>query len=90
MMMGLVLLNRGRIEEALAEAMNEPEEWARLCALAVIENAAGRREEADGALRGLIEKYAQDAAYQIAAVHAFRGETDEAFAWLDRQFKPAR
>ena len=32
----------------------------------------------------MIAKYARVDAYQIAEVHAWRGEADQAFAWLDR------
>ena len=32
------------------------------------------------------QKFAGEWAYQIAEVHAFRGEIDEAFAWLDRAY----
>ena len=39
------------------------------------------------ALAALKEKYAGDSAYQIAEVHAFRGEVDLAFEWLDRAYK---
>ena len=41
--LSIVLLAQGRGEEALAEALREPEEWVRLCALAIIHHAAGRR-----------------------------------------------
>jgi hypothetical protein len=49
-------------------------------------HALGRRAESDAALRDLTQKFADDWAYQIAEVHAFRGEVDEAFAWLDRAY----
>ena len=47
-------------------------------------HALGRSAESDSSLRELIEKYEQEAAYNIAYVYAFRGESDLAFAWLDR------
>ena len=46
----------------------------------------GRKAESDAALRELTQKFAGEWAYQIAEVHAFRGEIDEAFAWLDRAY----
>ncbi|MEK7315295.1 MAG: protein kinase [Candidatus Eisenbacteria bacterium] len=82
----LVLLARGLDEEALAEAMREPDEGFRLWVLAMIYYDAGRRTEADEALRELIEKYAEDSAYQIAEVFAVREEADPAFKWLDRAY----
>jgi hypothetical protein len=35
----------------------------------------------------LIAKHDTDWAYQIAEVHAFRGESDKAFEWLERAYK---
>jgi serine/threonine protein kinase/Flp pilus assembly protein TadD len=81
--LGRVLLAQGRKEEALAEVKNEPEEWARLTGLAAVLDACGRRPEADQALHELTEKYAWSSAYQIAEIHAARGETESAFEWLE-------
>ena len=78
------LLALGRVDEALAEAMQEPEEAWRVHALAIIHQSAGRRAESDEALGKFAGKYAQIAAYQIAEVHAMRGENDLAFEWLER------
>jgi hypothetical protein len=47
-------------------------------------HALGRRGDADAALAALIAKYEKNWAYQIAYVHAFRGDADQAFAWLDK------
>ena len=44
----------------------------------------GQRENSDQVLAALIEKYESGAAYNIAYVMAFRGETDRAFEWLDK------
>jgi hypothetical protein len=33
-----------------------------------------------------MEKYRDTWPYFIACLHAFRGETDQAFAWLDRAY----
>jgi len=45
--------------------------------------ANGDREASDRALAELIETHAQDAAYNIAYVLAWRGEPDRAFEWLN-------
>ena len=84
--LALILLAQGRDEEALAEALREPEEWARLWAVAIIQHATDRRAESDAALLELIAKYATHAAYQVAVVYAARGEVDLAFAWLERAY----
>ena len=34
----------------------------------------------------MIEKWAAEAAYQIAYVYAFRGEIDQALDWLDQAY----
>jgi serine/threonine protein kinase/Tfp pilus assembly protein PilF len=84
--LALTLLAQGRIEEALAEAAREPEGAYRLWAQATIYNATGHVPESSAALRDLIEIGAQDNAFQIAEVHAFRGEADAAFEWLERAY----
>jgi TolB-like protein/Tfp pilus assembly protein PilF len=84
--LALNLLAQGRDEEALAEALREPEEWARLWALAIIQFAAGRPAESEAALQELIAKYSTDGTYQVAIVYAARGEVDLAFAWLERAY----
>jgi TolB-like protein/Tfp pilus assembly protein PilF len=78
------LLALGRAEEALAEALREPEEWERLWALAIIHHAAGRGAESNEAAWKLAAKYANDAAYQVGEVYAARGQADLAFEWLER------
>ena len=80
------LLAQGRREEALSEAMREPDETMRLWALAIAHHAAGHVGESDAALRDLIEKYADESAYQVAEVYVARGEKDAAFEWLERAY----
>ncbi len=80
----LNLLALGRGDEAMAEVLQEPAEWARCFALAIIQFAAGRRSESDEALQVLLDRWASDAAYQIADVYAMRKEADRAFEWLER------
>ncbi len=47
-------------------------------------HALGRTAESDAALAALIAKYEKDAPYNIAYVYAFRGDAEQAFAWLDK------
>jgi eukaryotic-like serine/threonine-protein kinase len=84
--LSLTLLAQDRGEEALAEAMREPEDVWRLWALAIVLHASARHAESDEALRELIEKYAEDGAYQIAEVYAARGEANLGFEWLERAY----
>ena len=84
--LSLTLLALGRADEAIAEARREPDEALRLWALAIIHHAQGQRAESDEALRLLIEKYADNAACQIAEVQGARGSVDAAFEWLERAY----
>ena len=81
-----VLLGRGQRDAALATLQNETSEAWRSIVLPVVYFEMGRKDESDAALRRLEEKFADDWAYQIAGVHAVRGETDAAFQWLDRAY----
>ena len=64
----------------------ETDEVWRLLGLPLAFHALGRRSESDAALAALKGKYAEGGAYQIAEVHAFRGEADLAFEWLERAY----
>ncbi len=87
MVLSNVLYYQGRLEEALAEAAREDEEWARLTSEAVVLRALGRDEEAQRALARLVDVYEGDAAYQIACIHALWGQADDAFHWLERSYE---
>jgi serine/threonine protein kinase/tetratricopeptide (TPR) repeat protein len=80
------LLAQGRSEEALSEAMREPDEIMRLWAVSIAHHAAGHVVESDAALRDLIGKHANECAYQVAEIHGARGEKDAAFQWLERAY----
>src|SRR5580704_2523801 len=84
---GIVLFSQGRQQEALAEMEKETGEWEKLSGEALAYYALGRRAESDNALNKLIATHQNDAAFQIGEVYAFRGETDHAFAWLDRAYR---
>ncbi len=78
------LLGQGRLDEALAAAQREPIEFWRLYVTTLVRQARGDAAEADAGLRELIASYADEWAFQIAEVHATRGDADAAFAWLER------
>jgi serine/threonine-protein kinase len=75
---------RGRMEEAAALIERESIEIFRLLGRVLLEHARGEGARSAAALRELRERFAGEAAYQLAMAHAVRGERDEAFAWLDR------
>jgi serine/threonine protein kinase/Flp pilus assembly protein TadD len=83
----LSLFLMGRYPEALAAAQSEPAEAYRLDFLPIAYWAMGRQAESDESLRQLKQKDAAVAAYNIAEVHAWRGEADAAFEWLDRAYR---
>ena len=84
--LGRALLLQGSTDAALQEMQQETEEVWRLFGLALAFHALGRRGESDAVLAVLKSKYAGEMAYQIAEVHAFRGEADLAFEWLERAY----
>jgi TolB-like protein/cytochrome c-type biogenesis protein CcmH/NrfG len=82
--MGVILLAKNDPKAALAEMLQEPAESWHLDGLALSYHALGRHAESDAALAELIKKYEKEASWNIAYIHAFRGEADEAFKWLDK------
>jgi tetratricopeptide (TPR) repeat protein len=81
--LGLVLLGQGRIEDARAEAEHEMAStwagWAR----AIIQNAAGRVDEAEKILDEYIRENREQGAFQIAEVYASMRRPDLAFEYLE-------
>ena len=84
--LGLALLLQGKADAALQEMKQETDEIWRLAGLPLAYHALGRRGESDAALATFKSKHAGEMAYQIAEVHAFRGEADLAFEWLERAY----
>ena len=58
----------------------------RLTITAMAEHALGHKQESEQALAELQKNYGAGFAFQIASVHAWRGEKDQAFEWLDRAY----
>jgi tetratricopeptide (TPR) repeat protein len=84
--LGAILLAQGQAQAALAEMNAEPGEWEKLTGLALVYYALGRTHDSDAALSRLIATHAEDSPYQIAEIYAYRGEVDQAFAWLKRSY----
>jgi len=79
-----VLLQKGQPEAALAEVEHEPDEGWRLIASGMAYQMLGRKADADAALATLQTRHRTEAPYNIAYMHAFRGDADRAFEWLDK------
>jgi Tfp pilus assembly protein PilF len=55
--------------------------------IAAAQHTLGHAKESQRTLDGVIAHHAQDGAYGIASVYAWRGENDKAFEWLDRAYQ---
>ncbi len=84
--LGEVLLLEGNLQGALTEMQQERTDSARYVGLAMVYHALGHQAESDAALAQVVHEYAQDDAWEIADAYAYRGELDQAFAWLDRAY----
>ncbi|HET7064796.1 MAG TPA: tetratricopeptide repeat protein [Rudaea sp.] len=82
--LGTVWLLEGKPEQALAQFEQIPEgQYFRLVGIAMAQHSLGHAQRSKEALDALIALPAPPPVW-IAAVHGWRGEHDEAFAWLDR------
>ena len=82
--LGILLILKGKPAAALAVLNRSTSEFLRLTGAAVAYHSLGHAKESQQALDALISRYGHSAAYQIASVHAWRGENDRAFQWLER------
>lgn len=85
--LGEILLQKKQPQEALIEMQQESSTLWRLEGLALTYHALGQEAESDSALAQLISEYQSEAAYEIAGIYAYRGETDQAFTWLERAYE---
>jgi Tfp pilus assembly protein PilF len=81
---GQVQLAMGKPQAALAQTEQDQAEDARIFGQALAYYALARKPEADAAIANYEKKFGNDDPYEIAAVHAYRGEADQAFTWLER------
>jgi eukaryotic-like serine/threonine-protein kinase len=77
-------LLEGKPQAALEAAERVPPGAWHLMSLSLAYHGLGRDADSQAALQELERTEAHGWAFQIAQVHAFRGETNEAFLWLDR------
>jgi len=86
--LGQILLLEGKAAEAAAVFRRiDARSLFELFGVAMAEHTLGRARESQQALDELTGKGAENAAYQIAEVHAWRGEKDKAFEWLERAYR---
>ncbi len=82
--LGVALLQKGDAASALSQMQQEPSDVWRAIGLPMALHDLGRSADSDNALATLIEKYANEAPFNIAVVYAYRGDADKAFEWLDK------
>ncbi|RMF60751.1 MAG: hypothetical protein D6743_14540 [Calditrichaeota bacterium] len=87
MRIGRIYLEKGKPDSALLEMEKEPEPVWQMFGLALVYHALGKKREADASLAAFTKAYGNVAAYQIAEIYAYRGETNEAFEWLERAYE---
>jgi TolB-like protein/Flp pilus assembly protein TadD len=80
----IVKVKRGDAQAALETAQHVPPGAFRDMSIAFAQQVGGDRSTADAALRTLIERDADQSAYQIAEVYALRDDAKATFEWLDR------
>ena len=69
---------------ALDEAKQETSEMFRLWGQALAYQALGKQAESDAVLEELIRKYDKNLPLAVASVYARRGDSDQAFEWLEK------
>ncbi len=85
--LGLARLLDRRAAEALTDFAQSEHSAFRLAGTAMAEHALGHATASDRALAEAIDRFSPQAAYQIAEVHAWRGQREETFAWLERAWR---
>jgi TolB-like protein/tetratricopeptide (TPR) repeat protein len=87
--LAIVELLAGRSDQALVYTQKPTEDvsggWPDI-AKALVHHTLGHDEESRQALARVIAGGGRFAAFQIAEIYAWRGEKDQAFAWLERAY----
>src|SRR5690606_16963119 len=84
--LGLLDLQSGDLDGAMLHFLRAPDPY-RLAGTAMLEYTRGNDAASRAALDALRRQYAVGFAYQVAQVHAWRGEADAAFEWLQRGYE---
>ena len=87
LMLGEILLASGRPEAALNEMAAETPDGGRYTGLAVANFALGRKADSDTAVAQAARELGDLWPYGVAEAHAFRGERDQAFEWLQKAYE---
>ena len=81
-----IRLSHGLPEEALKELQTEPASDAKDAGLALVYHSLGRDAKSNAALERLTRVDAGLWPYAIGVVYTYRGQLDDAFAWMDKAY----
>lgn len=84
-LLGNLLLRQGHVDEAISHYQRAPEQF-RTTGMAMAEFTRGNEAASRQFLAKMEKEFAIGFAFQIAHIHAWRGDKDLAFAWLERCF----
>jgi TolB-like protein/Flp pilus assembly protein TadD len=82
--LAMIEIQRGNATAALSAAQQEVPGYWQDAALAMARQIGDDHAAAEAALRRLIERDANSAAFQVADVYAIRKDANETFEWLER------
>jgi TolB-like protein len=86
-LLGRTFILQNQPEMALAEMKQETDPIDRTLGIILALSALGRSAESDQELEVFKRNNGGEAAFHIAAIHAWRGESDQAFVWLDTAYE---
>jgi TolB-like protein/DNA-binding winged helix-turn-helix (wHTH) protein len=81
-----IRLAEGDAPAALEALQRERSEGLRIYLSAIVQHALGDTDASEQALQWVIEQVGDLASVQIAGIHAYRGEADQAFEWLHKAY----
>ncbi|MEX2123650.1 MAG: tetratricopeptide repeat protein [Woeseia sp.] len=87
--LGTILLFKGDVDAARESFEEESDDAYRVKGRALASHAEGRQQDSDAALQALIDGWGDQWPSEVAQVHAFRGEIDAAFEWLEKDYEVA-
>jgi adenylate cyclase len=85
--LGSLQLLQGQAADSLATFSKVKLDVLRLSGIASAEHTLGHPEKSQQVLAQLVLIPTQVSAYEVATVHAWRGEKDIAFEWLERAYR---
>jgi adenylate cyclase len=85
--LGRNYLMTGKIDLAFNEMQEENLEVFRSFGAALAYHGAGKKKEADEALKSFTDKFQNEWNYLVAELYAYRGENDKALLWLNNAFQ---